>query len=63
MVGGGLQDFSVSPSLFGTNFILKLLGFWFWLGLGDFGTKGLGTGLENDSQNKSMTSRAAPFAA
>ena len=42
--GGGLQHFSVSPSPF---WVLDLIGTWLGLGLGVFGTKGLGTGLDN----------------
>ena len=46
-MGGGPHDFSVSPSPLSTNLGFELgctgLGF----GLGVFGTKGLGTGLDN----------------
>ena len=42
-----LQDFSVSPSPLGPNWGLDLIGTWLGLGLGGFGTKGLGTGLDN----------------
>ena len=44
MVGGGLQQFSVSPSPLGTNLVFKV-----WLGSVRFrclGTKGVGPGLE-----------------
>ena len=47
MGGGGLQHFSVSPSPLVTYWVLKLIGSWLGLGLGGFGTKGLGTGLDN----------------
>ena len=43
MVGGGLQHFSVSPSTLFFNW--AGLG----LGLGGLGTKGLGPGLDNQS--------------
>ena len=43
---GGLQDFSVSPSPLGPNWVFELGWTWLGLGLGGFGTKGLGTGLE-----------------
>ena len=46
-MGGDLQDFSVSPSPLDTNWVLELIWTWFWVGLGGFGTKGLGTGLDN----------------
>ena len=46
---GNLNDFSVSPSPFGTNWVLELIGTWMGLGLGGFGTKGLGPGLDNYS--------------
>ena len=42
--GDGLQDFSVSPSLFQ---------FWILLRLGSFGTKDLGTGLDKFKINDS----------
>ena len=42
--GGGLQDFSVSPSPLGTNQVLEVIGTWLGLGQGDFGTVG-GQGL------------------
>ena len=41
---GGLQHFSVSPL---APLVLDLIGTWMGLGLGGFGTKGLGTGLDN----------------
>ena len=44
---GGLQDFSASPSPLGTNWAFELIGTWFGFGLGVFGTKGLGSGLDN----------------
>ena len=47
LCGGGLQHFSVSPSPLVTYWVLKLIGSWLGLGLGGFGTKGLGTGLDN----------------
>ena len=43
-MGGGLEQFSVSPS---PLLVLDLIGTWLGLGLGVFGTKGLGTGLDN----------------
>ena len=45
--GGGLQHFSFSPSPLVTFWVSKLIGSWLGLGLGGFGTKGLGTGLGN----------------
>ena len=42
--GGGIEDFSVSPSLLGTNLVI---GTWLGFGLGGFGTKTLGPGLNN----------------
>ena len=44
VVVGGLQHFSVSPL---APLVLDLIGTWLGLGLGGFGTKGLGTGLDN----------------
>ena len=44
---GGLQHFSVSPSPLGTNLVLELNETRLGLGLGGFGTKGLGPGLDN----------------
>ena len=46
-VVGGLQHFSVSPSPLGTNLVLELNETRLGLGLGGFGTKGLGPGLDN----------------
>ena len=46
-VGFVLQHFSVSPSPLGTNWVLEVIGAWLGLGLGGFGTKGFGTGLDN----------------
>ena len=43
----GLQVFSVSPSPIETNWVLEFFGTWSGLGLGAFGTKGFGTGLDN----------------
>ena len=43
----GIQNFSVIPSLLGTNLVLELIGTWLGLGLRGFGTKGLGPGLDN----------------
>ena len=45
--GGGIEDFSVSPSLLGNNLVLELIGTWLGFGLGGFGTKTLGPGLNN----------------
>ena len=45
-VGGVLQHFSVSPRP-QSHFVLDLFGPWLGLGLGVFGSKGLGTGLDN----------------
>ena len=42
---GGLQDYIVSPRSFGFSWVLELIRT--WLGLGDFGTKGLGPELDN----------------
>ena len=47
LFGGGLQHFSVSPSPLVTYWVLTLVGSCLGLGLGGFGTKGLGTGLDN----------------
>ena len=44
---GGPQDFSVSPSPLGTYWVFELILTWLGLGLGGFGTKGLGPGLDN----------------
>ena len=44
--GGGLHDFSVSPSPLGTNWVLELG----WTGFG-VGLVGLGTGLDNFLHN------------
>ena len=41
------MDFSVGPGPLGTNWVLELTGSWLGLGLLGFGTKGLGTGLDN----------------
>ena len=46
-MAGGLQDFNVSPSLFGTNWVFELNGTWLGLDIGGFGTKGLGPVLNN----------------
>ena len=35
--------------IIGTNWVLELNGTWFGLGLEGFGTKGFGTGLDNNS--------------
>ena len=43
------QDFSVIPSPLWTNCDLELIGTLLGLGLGGFGTKGLGTGLDYSS--------------
>ena len=43
-MGGGLEQFSVSPS---PLLVLDLIGTWLGLGLGGFGTKGFGTGHDN----------------
>ena len=49
--GGGLQDFSVSPSSIGPNWVFELgcIGL-DWVGVGprSFGEKVLGTGLDNE---------------
>ena len=37
---GGLQDFNVRPSPFGTNWVFELIGTWFWI-------KGLGRVFDN----------------
>ena len=42
---GGLQDFSVSPSPLGTNWVLELIGTWFGLGQGVLGLSVWGRGL------------------
>ena len=47
---GGLQDFSVSPSPLGTNWVFELIRTWLGLDLGGLGTRGLGTGLCNKRQ-------------
>ena len=51
--GGGLQDFIVSPSpkphIQQSLLVLDLIGTWLGLGLGGFGTKGLGTGLDKNT--------------
>ena len=40
-----------APGPFGFNWVLGLIGTWLGLGLGGFGTKGLGPGLDNYSRN------------
>ena len=47
VVGGGLQDSSVSPSPHWTNWVSELIWTWLGLGPGGFGIKSLGTGLDN----------------
>ena len=47
VVVGGQQDFSVSLSPLGTNWVLELIRTGMGLGLGGLGIKGLGTGLDN----------------
>ena len=42
----GLQDFSVSPSPLGTNWVFDLIWTWLRLGLWGFRTKVLETGLD-----------------
>ena len=44
---GGIQDFSASPSPLDTNWAFELIGTWLGFGLGVFGTKGSGPGLDN----------------
>ena len=46
-MGGGLQHFSVSPRPLGTNWGFEVGWTGLGLGLGFFGTKGLGPGLDN----------------
>ena len=43
---GGLKNFSGSPSTLWTKWVLELIGTCLVLGLGGFGTKGFGTGLD-----------------
>ena len=43
----GPQDFSVSPSPLGTNWVFELGWTGLGIGLGGLGTKGLGPGLDN----------------
>ena len=52
VVVGGIQDFSVSPSPLGTNWVSELIGTWLGLSLGGLGTKGLGTVLDNYQKNQ-----------
>ena len=55
---GGLWHFSVSPSPF---WFLDLIGTWLGLGLGVFGTKGLGIGLDNISASFGQASSNKTF--
>ena len=50
-----LSEHHVGSRPFRTDLFFEFIGTWLGLGLGGFGTKGLGTGLDNNSQNKSST--------
>ena len=52
VVVGGLQDFLLAPGLFGLNWVLVSILTWLGLGLGDLGAKGLGPGLDKNSELK-----------
>ena len=60
LCGGGLQHFSVSPSPLVTFWVSKLIGSWLGLGLGGFGTKGLGTGLDNSTFSEDIFMKLLP---
>ena len=47
MFVGGPQDCSVIPSPLVTDWVFELVGTWLGQGLCDFGTRGLGIGLDN----------------
>ena len=50
-----LSEHHVGSRPFGTDLFFEFIGTWLGLGLGGFGMMGLGTGLDNNSQNKSST--------
>ena len=46
---GGPQDFSASPKPLEINWVFELIRTWLGLGLGGFGSKGLGPELDNST--------------